>query len=256
MKKLIALTLVLASVFALCAIGGAAPAAEAAPAVHLVDAATEEPVLPEEYQQFEEVFEALVAGEYDKAQALIEKMKPQPDIVEIEITKDNFLDYFEYTSDFKPARHLEKNSKGKTVGFYLQPAYALKDGYKVAIDEEHQSKVEVGVKYKVKFYYPVKKNVDVDFDKLTYKVTGKARQTDNIDEQREGWITFNEEDNSYSFYIPLNYSTYMTYKKDYWASAVPKKDVQFVSAKGTLYLYADSIPESAPESVPEAAPAT
>ncbi len=253
MKKLIALTLVLASVFALCAIGGAAPAAEAAPAVRLVDAATEEPVLPEEYQQFEEVFEALVAGEYDKAQALIEKMKPQPEkseIVEIQITNDNFLDYFKYTKDFKPWQDIQKNSKGTPVAFWLQPAYVLKDGYRVVSDEEHESKIDVGVKYKFKLYYNPKKSIKIDFNKLTYEITGKANNTDKKDEMLEGHI-YKDDNGNFTFFIPFNNGIYMTYQKGYSAQNIPKGDIQLVSAKGTLYLYADSIPESVPETSPE-----
>ena len=260
MKRLIALTLALVSIFALCAFGVPATAA-AAPAPVLEDEAIaeveEETEVSDEYAQFKDILDALVAGEYDKAHALIEELRPETEkreIVEIKITKDNFLDYFQYTSDFKPARYIEKNSKGKVVGFYLNPGYALKDEYQVAFDQEHESKVEVGVKYKVKFYYPVKKNVDIDFDKLTYKVTGKAKQTDSVDEMRDGWHYYDEDGKTNTFFIGLSHSTYMTNKKDYWAQAVPKKDVTLVSASGTLYVYADSIPEPAPEAAPETAP--
>ena len=257
MKRLIALTLALISIFALCAVGEI-PTAAAAPAPVLEDESvdkiaeeeTEVSDLPDEYDQFKDILDALVAEDYDTAQALIEELKPKPEVVEVKITKDNFLDYFKYTSDFKPARYIEKNSKGKVVGFYLNPGYVLKDEYQVAFDQDHESKVEVGVKYKVKFYYPVKKNVDIDFDKLTYKVTGKAKQTNSVDEMRDGWHYYDEDGKTYNFFIGLSHSTYMTNKKDYWAQAVPKKDVTLVSASGTLYLYADST-EPAPEAAPE-----
>ena len=261
MKKLIALALILASVFALCACGEAAPAAAPATAVaepvvteKIVEVEKEVPVIPEEYVPFKDLLDALVAEDYDSAQTILDELKPEPekpDVVEITITKDNFFDYFEYTSDFKPDRYIQQNSKGKVVGFMFQPAYVLKDGYKVAIDEEYESNVEVGVKYKFKFYYPVKKNVDIDFEKLTYKVTGKANSTENIDELIKGYYRFVEEENANTFYIPFKSQIYMTYQKNAGAQNIPKKEIQFISANGTLYLYADSIPESVPETTPE-----
>ncbi len=260
MKKLIALALILASVFALCACGEAAPAAAPAPAAaepvvteKIVEVEKEVPVIPEEYVPFKDLLDALVAEDYDSAQTILDELKPKPekpDVVEITITKDNFFDYFEFTSDFEPDRYIEKNSKGKVVTFWFHPAYVLKDGYRVIWDEEHENSIEVGVKYKVKYYWNPKKAITIDFDKLTYKVTGKANSTDNRDEMLNVY-RYTLDDGSLSCYVHFNDTTFMTYQKNMAASTVPKKDIQFVSAKGTLYLLADSIPEIVPEITPE-----
>ncbi len=204
MKRTVAIILLLATAFGFCAFGGAAPSADAASDV-LTDSNGAE-------------------------------------VVKIKITKDNFLDYFEYKGKYRIAKVSDKESPGKIASFMLWPAYVLKDGYRVAYEGDFESKIEVGVKYKVKFYYPVKKNVKIDFDKLTYKVTGKAYMSTNKDEKLEGSHKL-KDDKTWDYVIEFEDATYMSYDVKI-AFAVPKKDVKLVSAKGTLYLYKDSIPDS------------
>ena len=66
----------------------------------------------------------------------------------------------------------------------------------------------------------------------------------------EGHI-YKDDNGNFTFLIPFNNGIYTTYQKGYSAQNIPKGDIQLVSAKGTLYLYADSIPESVSETSPE-----
>ncbi len=237
MKKIIALALVLISIFALCACGEAASPAEPVVKEKIVEVEKEVPVVPEEYVKYQGLIDALEAEDYDKAYELIHDMVPVPEATEVEITNDNFFDYFELHMDYEPARYVQKDSSGNVTTFSLVPAYVLKDEYKIATDSEHQSKLEIGVKFKELMYWDAKKSVDIDFENLTYNVKAKkADRTDSFDQLLEGHI-WGFEDGTATFCATFNASAYMTNQKDYAVQTLPEKDVEFISATGTLYLY-------------------
>ena len=246
MKKLIALTLALVSIFALCACGETAAPAPAEPVVtekiveKTVEVEVEVPVVPEEYVKYQDLIDALEAEDYESAYKFIYDMVPVPPVTEVEITSDNFFDYFELKMDFEPGRYVEKDSNGKVTAFSMRSGYVLKDEYRIATDQDHQSNIEVGVKYKQFGYVDPKKSVNIDFDNFTYKVTAKkADWTENMDQLVEGFL-WGSEDGSVYYCVLFNASTYMTNKKNYSVNVISEKSIEFQSASGTLYLYEEA----------------
>ena len=191
MKKIIALALVLISIFALCACGEAASPAEPVVKEKIVEVEKEVPVVPEEYVKYQGLIDALEAEDYDKAYELIHDMVPVPEATEVEITNDNFFDYFELHMDYEPARYVQKDSSGNVTTFSLVPAYVLKDEYKIATDSEHQSKLEIGVKFK--------ELMDTDWsNEMQYYIdsTDTWSNFDNFELTADSVIVLNFSDNS------------------------------------------------------------
>ncbi|MCR4607844.1 MAG: hypothetical protein K5771_08985, partial [Oscillospiraceae bacterium] len=243
MKKLIALALILIYVFALCACGEAAPAAsEPVVTEKIVEVEKEVPVIPEEYARFKDVVDALVAEEYDKAQELIEEMKPAPEIIEVKIDQDNFLDYFEYVEWNN--KQIEKTSDGKIKSAYFTPQYVLKAEYAIAQEKADECSVEVGVKYITNFYYQAKtmKKVTIDYDALTFSTTAKPDEIYNEDELLTGRY-YGGEEGRMTCILPFAGHVYML--SGDLCQIINEEDVSIVSAEGTIYLC--SIPAEAGE---------
>ena len=131
MRRLIVVIMVLSLALSLCACGSA-PVAEPS-------------VGDQMYEKYGDIIGALEEERYDDAIDAISAMKPAPEIEEVTITKDNFLDYYEVV--LQEANN-EKDAAGNIVTLYLYPqsdlVYGLKEEYKDRLVWEG-SHVEIGV---------------------------------------------------------------------------------------------------------------
>ena len=229
MKKLIALALILASVFSLCACGEAAPAEPV-----VTEKIVEVPAFPEEYVPFKDLLDALVAEDYDSAQTILDELKPEPEvppIVEVEITKDNFFDYFEYVC-IPLYDTAEKDSQGNYTNVAFDVKYVLKDNYIIAKEKQEDCSANSGVTFKL-IWYPDNLKKTIDFETFEYKVKGSPYIT-NEDAMFKGRCA--KKGDKLSYEIPFYSGSIGSYCIGYINIQV-YEDIELVSASGTLYLY-------------------
>ena len=233
MKKLFAIAMVIASVFAFCACGE--PTVIEKEIEVPVEVPLEVPALPEEYLKYEDVLDALEAEDYDTARALIEELRPAPElppVVEVEITADNFLDYFEYVELPQNNMRIERLSSGKPAAIFASSGFYLKEGYELDPVHAGESSVTADVKYTV--YMPMYDVLDIDFDNLKYEVKIKLDKdncyVENETKTLQSWY------NAPDLCLTIPRTTALLNKYVNYA-AVLLRNVKVVSASGTLYLY-------------------
>ena len=229
MKKLVAVVLILVAVFALCACG------ETQVIEKEVEKTVEVPVVPEAWQKYQSIFDALEAEDFDSAQALIEDMKPVPEtppIVEVQITKENFFDYFEYVCE-PQYEYAERDSKGNYTNVGFDVKYVLKDEFSIAKEKIDECSVDSGVTFKFVWYSDsVKKTIN--FDTFEYTVKGGNPFISKEDAMFRGKCV--EKDDKTSYEIPFYSGSIGSYCIGYTGIQV-YEDIKLVSASGTLYLY-------------------
>ena len=233
MKKRIALLLVLALIFALCACGQPQVIEKE------VEKTVEVPVIPEAWQKYQKLFDALKAEDYDGASEIFEGLLPEPEgppTVKVEITKDNFLDYFEFQQF--PPNNLDfgRTSAGEITSVFGRSGFYLKEGYRVAHEMANDCKVEVGVKYKVSWFYNGNKGINVYPATCTYDITLKPNDVSDEDELIEGvfWIY---PDGYEEYAVFFKYGAQLSKEKNRSTLIIEPDGVELVSATGTLYLY-------------------
>lgn len=229
MKKAVIVLLILSLCVGLCACGE--------PQVIEKEVEKIVEVIPDKYEQFKDVVEALANEEYAKAHELITAMEPEPEvppIKEVTITTENFLDYFEYKEFPENNTHPEKDSAGNLNAVWGISGYYLKDGFSLAKEEVNACSVEIGVKYNY-LLFSRGKGITFDLENHTYTITGKATWTDKHDESRTGNPYQKEEGGPISYYVSFNGLTYLTNDKDSTCQII--SDIELVSASGTLYFY-------------------
>ena len=237
MKKLIAIALILAAVFALCACGQ--PVTVEKEVVKEVEKTVEVPVVPEEYKKYQSLIDALEAGDFDSATEIFEGLKPVPEVPpmkEVTITKDNFLDYFEYQQF--PTTNLDfmRTSAGQITAVIAQSGFYLKEGYRIAHEKAAECKVEAGVKYQDSLFYAGNKGINVDPANCRYEITLKANDVVDRDEMLEGsFHTYPDGTEIYTLWF--GYNAVLSKEKDGLTQIIEPDGVELVSASGTLYLY-------------------
>ena len=165
MKRLFALALILALAAGLCACG------ETTVIENVVEKTVEVPVVPEAYIRHKAVLDALNADDYDTARAIIELSMPQPEkpeAVEVEITTENFLDYFEYIEMPEYNLQIERLSSGEPAAIFAQPGYFLKEEYQLDPDRLGDNSVTAEVKYK--YWIVDGSSLTIDFENASYEL--------------------------------------------------------------------------------------
>ncbi len=230
MKKLTVLILVLAIALTLCACGETAS----------VEKEVEVPVIPDEYK---DLIAAIESEDFDTAQKLLDAMKPVPEtppIKEVKITTENFFDYFEYVELPEFNRRIEKDSNGDIKVLMVNPAFVLRDEYKIAVESIDNSTVEAGVKYTNLAFYPVETaEIDINFSDLTYEITGKPTETTNLDSLLEARFEVFEDGTS-AFYLPFNSNIQLIGDDEgtgFVTLIIDQSSIDLVSASGSLFLY-------------------
>lgn len=238
MKKLIAIVLILAAVFALCACGQ--PEVVEKEVVKEVEKTVEVPVVPEEYKKYQSLIDALEAGDFDSATEILEGLKPVPEVPpmrEVTITKDNFFDYFEY-QQFPPTNlNFMRRYAGQITGVIAQSGFYLKEGYRIAHEKAADCKVEAGVKYQVSWFYAGNKGINVDPANCRYDITLKANDVTDEDEMLEGsFLSYPDGTEVYSLLFTYQNQLFKDMKNAI-TQIIEPDGVELVSASGTLYLY-------------------
>ncbi len=216
MKKVIALILVLASVFALCACGE--------PQVIEKEVEKVVEVVPEKYQ---ELFNALEAEDYAGAYAIIKAMEPAPEYKEIVITMSNYSEYFEVISNMPD---FEKDSFGNPSFFTIHGYVKLKDKYFEKLVPTKHSDVKFNV-----YYLGNAINVSADFANETYviKKTGdKIEETTAV--QLWNQTISGKEIFAGSFGM-MGGSVWIGSEEIYSCNKI--SEVKIKGVTGTLYLY-------------------
>lgn len=136
------------------------------------------------YEKYKTIIDKLEGENYDGAIEDIQAMKPAPTIQEVEITKDNFYDYYDivYEED-----GIERDSDGKIVAIDKSDRYfsfKLKDEY--SLDDNEDNTIAIGVTCG----YDLKKIENVDFEtgKITLADDNINEQMDEILEIAKDWI--------------------------------------------------------------------
>ena len=234
MKKIAALVLALALIFALCACGETTAAETVAETVKEIR--VEVPTVPEQYQKYKDLVDALEAGDYDAALAFIDGMAPAPELppsVEVQITTENFADYFEYREMPEPFRREETDADGNVI-LVFRSGYYLKDGYTIAADKAGDCRVEVGLKYEQHWFYDGK-NIQTDLENVSYTVRGKAEGVWECDRMCEAsYVNFLVDTDPF-FYVLVSETRLAENNGN--TCIIPEENIELVSAAGTLFLY-------------------
>ncbi len=248
MKKILALMLVLASLFALCACGEI-PSADMPVPSGLPEGMPADPSeLPEEFAQFRDLADALAEGDYGTALAELEKWIPEmpPAFEEVEITGENFLDYFEFAEFPERPHRSDFDVSGSLVGVYGFSGFYLKPEYELAEEKKAGCSVEASVRYGVRFYPASGGSVRVDLDNCSYEILGAESWTDEHEEDCVSALTHD------SCYLSFEIGDYLTVKKNYYVQIVDSASVELLSASGRLFLRTEAAPEAPlPEELPE-----
>ncbi len=228
MKKT-ALALVLAVPLLLCACGEATVVEK--------EVKVEVPEVPEEYRKYQELVDTLESGDYDAALALIDNMAPEPvlpPMAEVQITTENFLDYFEYVELPEQNRTAETDAEGKVTVVNLNSGYYLKDGYTIARERAADCSLQVGLKYELHWFYEGR-NIKTDLENVSYTITGKEGSVMPCDSLIRAQYVDYLKDTEPFYYIRVA-GTRLADKNDA-TCLVPEENIELVSASGTLFLY-------------------
>ena len=135
MKKVIATILILSLTLPLCACGASASEPTPEPTPNPAE------VL---YEKYAGIIDALEAEDYDGAIAQISEMKPAPEIIEVTITPENILDYFDFEEG---SDVLERDAEGNITSFWKSWSYGfrLKKEYQDKVLSDQSRALEVGI---------------------------------------------------------------------------------------------------------------
>ena len=137
------------------------------------------------YEKYRTIIDKLEGDNYDGAIEEIQAMKPAPVVLDVEITEDNFFDYYEIVY---LENSFDRNADGKIVSIDRRDyefEFRLKDEYQ--LDPEQDNTIEIGVTCE----YDLKKIEDVDFEtgEITLGEETYEELEDNISSQHDSWTT-------------------------------------------------------------------
>ena len=233
MKKIVLFALLLALVFALCACG------ETVVKEIEKEVEVEVPTVPQEYTGYGELVEALEKGDYEAALAFIDRLEPEPEvppIKEVQITTENFPDYFEYIELPEKGRYNQTDADGNITAVSMNSGYYLKPEYTVAKEKAWDCSLEVGLKYALHWFHNGE-CIETDLENATYEITGKNKDFNVMSADRMCTGQYvNWWENTEPFYYVLVGNTRLTDRHDS-TCIIPEEDIELVSASGVLYLY-------------------
>ena len=239
MKKIIAVLLLIAFSFSLCACGTATVTAVHEQAV-VEEVPAEVAPTPEPapsrgdllYEKYSDVLDALEAEDYDSAMDSIAAMKPvptPPPVTAVDITLDNYLDYFEIATKDYDQNDAYGNLYYRNREYYLE----LKDRY--SCDPDNPGEITVGFEYdEMNYTY---RGLDFDFEtftspnKLKYKPSKLSRS-----ESESSYMWYDEEHSRAILRCHL-YGDIAAVEQQYNDSwSVIASNLEIVNIKGTIYL--------------------
>ncbi len=161
--------------------------------------------------------------------------------VQVEITKDNFFDYFEYVEfpELYVEYNTQKDSAGNVKSINFLSGYYLKDKYSIPLRKQQDCKVEAGVTYTM-LLFEGNKGITVDLENHSYSVTGKQSRAERIDEMITGTTYQLTKPLRNKYCISFSYTTSLGNGKtinDTRYNTCILTDIELVSASGTMYLY-------------------
>ena len=127
------------------------------------------------YEKYKSIIDKLEGENYDGAIEEIQAMKPAPEVKEVEITPENFFDYYDIVYW---EYNIERDSDGKITRIDKRDNvfdFKLKDEYLLDVDEDNT--IEIGVTCE----YDLKKIEDVNFE--TGEITLSDENYDEIEER-------------------------------------------------------------------------
>ncbi len=135
------------------------------------------------YEKYKSIIDKLEGENYDGAIEEIQAMKPAPTVQEVEITADNFFDYYDIVYD---ENNIERDSDGKITEIKKWDnnfRFILKDKY--SLDPDKDNKIVIGVTGD----YDLKKIEEVDFQtgEITLGEDAFDEYKDEIIESAKGW---------------------------------------------------------------------
>ena len=110
------------------------------------------------YEKYKSIIDKIEGENYDSAIEEIQAMKPAPSVQEVEITKDNFFDYYDIVYR---ENNIERDSDGKITTINKWDNlfnFRLKDKY--TLDSNQDNTIVIGVTSE----YDLKKIENVDFE--------------------------------------------------------------------------------------------
>ncbi len=243
MKKMIAFVLTLASIFALCACGETA-AAEKKDGGGNAELPAETQVVPEDDFKYRELAEALDAGDCDAALALVDALEPEPVLPpfeEVEITTENFPDYFEYVELPENNIWTENDAEGNLMALHFRSGYYLKDGYTILAEKAADCRLDVGLLFEL-LWVRDGEAIETDFENGTYKVTGNLPEGMLSDMMLSGQYANNRQDAAPFYYVYVAETRLA--KEDNNSCLIPEENIELVSASGTLFFASGAAAEN------------
>ena len=158
MKKYIAFILTMIAVISIAGCGSSTNVSSSPNTDSSISEATGPSVAEQMYEKYRTIITKLEGENYDGAIEEIEAMKPAPVVQEVEITPDNFYDYYDI---IYRENDISRDSDGRITRIYKwdnEFSFVLKDEYK--LDENEDNTILVGVTGD----YDLKKIEDVDFE--------------------------------------------------------------------------------------------
>ena len=184
MKRHIAFLLTMTAFISIagCGSGSSANISSSPNTESSISVATEPSVAEQMYEKYGSIITKLEGENYDGAIEEIEAMKPASVVQEVEITPDNFYDYYDI---IYRENDISRDSDGRITRIYKwdnEFSFVLKDEYK--LDENEDNTILVGVTGD----YDLKKIEDVDFE------TGEITLGDEVfDEYKAEIVESNKE---------------------------------------------------------------
>ena len=182
MEKYIAFILTMIAVISIAGCGSSINVSSGPNTESSISVATEPSVAEQMYEKYGSIITKLEGENYDGAIEEIEAMKPALVVQEVEITPDNFYDYYDI---IYRENDISRDSDGRITRIYKwdnEFSFVLKDEYK--LDENEDNTILVGVTGD----YDLKKIEDVDFE------TGEITLGDEVfDEYKAEIVESNKE---------------------------------------------------------------
>ena len=233
MKKTAYLLLAAVLVFLFCACGSASPVPVPGGGSTETEVVEVEKI-PEKYA---DLIASIEGGDYDGAVAIIDAMRPAPvipDILEVTITTENFLDYFEYR-EYVDDTLTMRDEAGNITNLFVIYSYVLRDEYTVADGKAEDCAVAADITYEyITYGFPE----NLDFANRTFTTSGDGTEiSETLDITLQGKLVdhgaviegLGAEEQVYEVTLPaFMFSSYAVQQL---------KSVELVSAGGTLYLY-------------------
>lgn len=152
-------------------------------------------------EKYADVIDALENEDYDSAVVGVESRRPippEPEYTAVEITMDNWQDYFE----LKVVENWEKNDFGEVDTLVLSSGLALRDEYR----ENALGDGKTEITYEMAFDFG-ERSIEIDFENQTYEFTSGMRwkepQTEVLSIKNFDEISFHNywiDHNSYNSY--------------------------------------------------------